>query len=105
MAVIARLYDLDSALGLLLRSAESRERIADFPPGWDARWPIRLLWDAEKLDEQEEWEFLGLDVLDISRLDDRQLDALERLGLPRLGVPEEGLTDVAVADVLRWAQR
>jgi hypothetical protein len=56
------------------------------------------------IEDLEEHEFLGVEIVDISELSDRDLDAIERLNPPRIDIPDEGLLDAQVTDVLRMAR-
>ncbi len=103
MAVTATLDRFEAKLYLHLRPDEVRDRVGDVPAGVDDWAPVLFLWDGQKL-MHGEWELLGVQALDLTRVTDEHLAQIERLGLPRVDVPEAGLADVSVADVIRWAR-
>lgn len=69
----------------------------------DRDWPFDFNYDDEAL-ARGELEFLGLEVLDVSRITDYWLTELDKVDLPRVNVPEANLYDVMISDVLRWAR-
>lgn len=102
MAIKSGLYHLEGQVIFDLYPGEKRLRIADDPD--DRHWPFYFYWDGEKL-EQDIYEFLGIEVLDVSQITDDWLEEIDKLTLPRLDIPDAGLSDVSVTDALRWARK
>lgn len=70
----------------------------------DRIWPFYFFYDDEKL-ARDEYELVGVEVLDVSLITEEWLAELEKLDLPRIDVPEAKLEDASIADVLRWARK
>lgn len=108
MAIEASVYCDDGLVGLMLLPIGAREKVGDIPnvKGYDPSGRLWFYWDAEKLlGEHEEYDFLGIEINDISMLHDDDLAVIDQLHLPRVDVPEVGLYDAPVSDVLRWARK
>lgn len=108
MAVEASLDCVDGLVGLFLSIAKDREKIGDDPniAGYDPGDRLWFYWDAEKLlGENEEYDFLGIEINDIGMLRDEDLAIIDRLDLPHVDVPEVGMFDAPISDVLRWARK
>jgi len=106
MAIDAVIDGFDGVVGLFLLPIGAREKDNDDPvvPGYETPGYIYYYWDAVKLEEQHEYGFLGVEVIDINCLNDRDLEVMDSLNLPRVNVPEAGIVDSSVGDVLRWAR-
>lgn len=107
MAVEASIHYYDGLVGLMLEPIGAREKVGDIPnvAGYDPSGRIWFYWDAEKLlGENEEYDFLGIEINDISMLRDEDLEIMDRLDLPRVDVPEAGFHNVLISDALRWAR-
>jgi hypothetical protein len=106
MAVTATLYYDDGFVGLMLNPIGNREKVGDDPivPDYDTPGYLYYYWDAVKLEEQNVYDFIGIEVIDIGRLKDQDLEVMDSLNLPRVNVPEIGMVDTSVGDVLRWAR-
>ena len=104
MAIDANLFYNQGYFAIDLYPSERRERIEDEPPDWDPSTPFIFRWDGPRL-ERNEYEFLGVTVLDLDRVTDADLEKLRSLDLPRVTVLEAGIIDVKMADVFRWAKQ
>lgn len=101
MAVKARITHYDGFISLELHPGVQKAAISSAPD--DRSWPFDFDYDDNKFAEGER-EFLGIEVLDISRITDYWLTELDKIDLPRVNVPEADLYDAKISDVLRWAR-
>jgi hypothetical protein len=107
VAISATLYYDDGFVGLMLLPIGEREKVADAPDvaGYEPATSLYYYWDAVKLIEHNEYDFLGIEITDIGRLYDTDLEVIDSLNLPRVNVTEAGIVDGTVGDVLRWARK
>ena len=105
MAVRAEFDIHNELIHLDLYPGQRRLRVTADPgvPGYEQGFNVWFYWDGDLL-EQNEREFLGVEVGNIEYLTEADLVVVEQLDLPRIDVPEGGLHDVTVADALRWAK-
>lgn len=102
MAVSAEITHFDGFFAVhLLDPPLPHTDILDYPD--ERRWPFEFSYDDEKFAEGER-EFLGMEILDVSRITDYWLAELDKINLPRVDVPEANLFDAKISDVLRWAR-
>lgn len=106
MVVTATLYYDDGFVGLMLNPIGAREKVGDDPvvPDYDTPGYLYYYWDAVKLEEQNVYDFIGIEVTDIGSLTNTDLEVMDSLSLPRVNVPEVGMVDAGIGDVLRWAR-
>lgn len=107
MAIDAVVDHVDGLVGLFLLPIGAVEKVSDDPvvPGYKVPSYLYFYWDAVKLEEKNEYDFLGIEITDIGRLCDTDLEVIDSLNLPRVNVPEAGIVNSTVADVLRWARK
>lgn len=106
MAINAVIDHFDGLVGSFLLPVGAREKVSDDPvvPDYDTPTYLYYHWDAVKLEEQNVYDFVGIEVTDIGRLKDRDLEVVGHLNLPKVNVPEIGMVDASIGDVLRWAR-
>jgi hypothetical protein len=107
LAIDAVIDGFDGVVGLFLLPIVAREKDNDDPdvPGYDTPGYIYYFWDAVKLEEHDEHDFLGVEITNIGHLNDRDLEVMDELDLPRVNVPEAGIVNGTVGDVFRWARQ
>ena len=106
MAVRASFYHDDGFVGVNLYPDERRMKVGDDPgiPGYDPGFRLWFYWDDDKLADNDEYEFVLVEVNNIRNLRDEDLAALDQLEIPLVDIPEIDMFDVTVSDVLRWAR-
>jgi hypothetical protein len=108
MVVEASIHCDDGLVGLMLLPIGAREKVGDIPnvEGYDPSGRLWFYWDAEKLlGKNEEYDFLGIEINDISMLWNEDLAIIDQLELPHVDVPEAGMFNASISDVLRWARK
>lgn len=107
MAIRATLYYDDGFVGLMFLPIGERVKVADDPPveGYDPDSRLWYYWDADRLEDDNIYDFLGIEINDISFLYDEDLEVIDQLNLPRVNVIEAGFAEAKVSDVLRWARK
>lgn len=106
MAVRARFYHGDGFVSIDIYPDERRLKVGEAPriAGYDPGQRLWFYWDDDKLTDNDEYEFVMVEVNNIRNLLDEDLDALDTINTPRIDVPEINLYDVSMSDVLRWAR-
>lgn len=101
MAIKAGIRQYDGWVSVELYPGVPKAGVVSYPDERD--WPFDFDYEDAKL-AAGEYEFLGIEVLDVSLITDYWLTELGKLDLPRVDVSEAGLFNVSIADVLRWAR-
>lgn len=102
MAMKAETTYFEGFFAVRLSDRNYRAGIGDMPD--ERLWPFDFFYDDDKL-ARDEYELVGVEVLDVSLITEDWLAEMEKLDLPRVDVPEAHLEDATIADVLRWARR
>ena len=101
MALTGEITEFEGFFAVRFIDRNYKSGVGDFPD--DRDWPFDFFYGGDKL-EHDEYELVGIEILDVSLITEDWLAELDKFDLPRVDIPEFGFADASLSEVLRWAR-